>query len=267
MGSHSFDVYVATTKSAEEAYEGAVKDALHEHGHDGYNGTISTTSGFQIMSQRPLPMREAYELVERTIENFHKWEACGAIPVIEDKAATDVREVKVDVTITGAKTEHDARGEIQAAAMDKAKVRKGESVIDWGIDSGFGDTKAPERTFKTTVAATAGPTQTRYFIVRRGNAMHSSVPAPKWEDGAPSQARARANLETLLKNPQANRFTWGDPIEQFDIISMTRRANGQALVEGQRELVKTVYHCTVKLGRLPVGTTQTGWLFYGFAAS
>jgi len=42
----SLIVITARGMSMQDAYRNAVEDAIHEHGNDSYNGTISTTSGF-----------------------------------------------------------------------------------------------------------------------------------------------------------------------------------------------------------------------------
>ena len=47
MGAHTF-VRTGYGKSAQAAYNGLVDDAIYEHGHDTYNGTISTTNGFSV---------------------------------------------------------------------------------------------------------------------------------------------------------------------------------------------------------------------------
>ena len=44
MGAHDFQD-LAFGKNAAEAYRAAIDAALHEFGHNGYNGTISTTNG------------------------------------------------------------------------------------------------------------------------------------------------------------------------------------------------------------------------------
>jgi len=52
MGACSFEViYVA--KTAQEAYNNAVEDAIFEDGHNPYNGTISTTDGFSMAKDAP----------------------------------------------------------------------------------------------------------------------------------------------------------------------------------------------------------------------
>ncbi len=45
MGAHNFEE-VSYGATPEEAYRDAVDRAIYDYGHDPYNGTISTTSGF-----------------------------------------------------------------------------------------------------------------------------------------------------------------------------------------------------------------------------
>ena len=46
MGAHSF-LHKIVTSDAKGTYEHLVKEAYYYHGHDSYNGTISTTSGLK----------------------------------------------------------------------------------------------------------------------------------------------------------------------------------------------------------------------------
>jgi len=78
MGAHNFHTqgYGGT---ASEAYRDAVDDALYEYGHDPYNGTISTTSGFTL-----IPLKEGESIDEwagRVIEDegIRKWEECACV--------------------------------------------------------------------------------------------------------------------------------------------------------------------------------------------
>ena len=78
MGAHDFhDQNVGVT--AGEAYKAAVDDAHYEYGHDAYNGTISTTSGFVL-----IPLNEDETLdnwAGRVIEDdrVQKWENCACV--------------------------------------------------------------------------------------------------------------------------------------------------------------------------------------------
>lgn len=79
MGAHDFHTE-AIAETAGEAYRNAVADALYEEGHNSYNGTISTTSGFVM---EPLLEGESiYEWVHRvTMDDkiTQKWENCACV--------------------------------------------------------------------------------------------------------------------------------------------------------------------------------------------
>ena len=52
MGATNFST-TKVAKTPKEAYKKAVKGAEYEHGHDGYNGTISTTNGYYFFDKDP----------------------------------------------------------------------------------------------------------------------------------------------------------------------------------------------------------------------
>jgi len=81
MGAHTFSLHVNGDMTAQEAYSMAVEDAIYEHGNDSYNGTISTTRGFKILSSKPLSREDARKRAARAIDDgeVEKWEAAGAI--------------------------------------------------------------------------------------------------------------------------------------------------------------------------------------------
>tara|TARA_R110000824_G_scaffold100738_5_gene239420 strand:- start:6 stop:347 length:342 start_codon:yes stop_codon:yes gene_type:complete len=54
MGAHESNVVkVGRYRDASQAYAEAVKEAEYEQGHDGYNGTISTSNGFIMYTNHP----------------------------------------------------------------------------------------------------------------------------------------------------------------------------------------------------------------------
>jgi len=80
MGAHSFHD-AAVGQLAAEAYRAAVDAAYYEYGHDAYNGTISTTSGYI-----EIPLEEGESIddwAQRVIDDdrVRKWENCA---VVED---------------------------------------------------------------------------------------------------------------------------------------------------------------------------------------
>ena len=104
MGAHSIDGILAG-QNLRDAYDEAVKDALHYHGHDPYNGTISTTNGtkrfrgevpecFKTAIVKPWgehteEEREAINKIEdAALNQSEKWEEVVVIEVAPDKDGT-----------------------------------------------------------------------------------------------------------------------------------------------------------------------------------
>jgi hypothetical protein len=69
--------------SMSEAYKAAVEDALHDWGHDPYNGTISTTSGFIDKTSAFNGDLDAFE--SKALDNTEKWESVWGAKVGENK--------------------------------------------------------------------------------------------------------------------------------------------------------------------------------------
>lgn len=60
------------TASLQKWYCDRVEDAIHEHGHDAYNGTISTTGGIRVSSSTFKTDEEASEyILEHTEKRGH----------------------------------------------------------------------------------------------------------------------------------------------------------------------------------------------------
>ncbi|TMR07757.1 hypothetical protein ETD86_50705 [Nonomuraea turkmeniaca] len=86
MGGHNFEDYISGTDVG-QAYEKAVADAIEEHGHSSYNGTVSTTDGYLVLDDTPRPLNEALEIARRKIDDprIEKGGYCGAIPVLSTR--------------------------------------------------------------------------------------------------------------------------------------------------------------------------------------
>lgn len=95
MGAHSFEAW-GTGWSMEEAYRKAVADAKEENGTDPYNGTISTTSGFEDVTK-------AYKNSKLSLDKFQdeyldkakKWGP--ALGICIDPPKTNDNKVKTTV--------------------------------------------------------------------------------------------------------------------------------------------------------------------------
>lgn len=77
MGAHyQTDYTIGRFKDADEAYNKLVKEAKYEHGHSGYNGTISTSSGFFIRKDHPrYGTKKFWKFVDDTMDGtkFSRW--------------------------------------------------------------------------------------------------------------------------------------------------------------------------------------------------
>ena len=84
MGAHNFhdQAYGAT---AQEAYKEAVESAYYEYGHDPYNGTISTTSGFTMIPLEPGESIDAWSSRVLEDEGIKKWEECACVKDPDEK--------------------------------------------------------------------------------------------------------------------------------------------------------------------------------------
>lgn len=76
MGAHDF-MTGGYGASPEEAYKDAVDDALYEFGHNAYNGTISTTSGFIMIPKLPDESDDDWFGRIMDDDRICKWENCA----------------------------------------------------------------------------------------------------------------------------------------------------------------------------------------------
>lgn len=294
MGAHNFDLTVYTTKSMQDAYEEAVEQALYEDGHEAYNGTISTTCGVVRSPISATPIREDQTpdgAVSERLHHLNKRDVCEALPIkrVEPPQYRDIGVIEVEARMQVDLIGADAPYEERRVAMTKTflrEVRKAlkagkvfdfvqptfgsantKSAIPKGMDLSALDVHqlvmTPEaRGLKASTRATSGRTETRYFILSEGQ--HEM---PRWAAGFASQAEARARLPKKFRDSRVQR-------ERYEIVSMTRRVSGEALVTHELSLGERGKTVPVRLkGRLLECTAkakvtgETGWLFYGWAAS
>ena len=74
MGAHECgNLSVGRHKNAKEAYKELVNNAKYWRGHDAYNGTISTSDGFNMINKHPRFGTKTWDKFENdTLENT-KW--------------------------------------------------------------------------------------------------------------------------------------------------------------------------------------------------
>lgn len=297
MGASNFDTTVYTSKSMRDAYADAVEQARYEFGAEPYNGTISTTNGVIASPLSSTPVREDqidWEAISKRLDHLRKWENCEALPIkaVQPAQYREVGVIEVETRLPSALFEKDVDYGERHAEFQKAFLREVRKALKAGkalhllhstlgrnantVTAGKVDLPAldvhqvsatPEaHGYRTSTQATAGKTKTRYFILKEGQRE-----MPRWESGFASQAEARARLPKTPSN--APRFSTSSR-EVYEVISMSRRASGEALVTHEVTLGQRGKTVPVRLkGRLEQCTQkakvtgETGWLFYGWAAS
>ena len=96
MGASNFGT-TKVAKTPREAYNKSVEGALYEYGHDGYNGTISTTDDYYFFDEHPRWGTIAFDKWEEKIldnsnSQVQKWGLAGCIEV-KGKAAKEIKAV------------------------------------------------------------------------------------------------------------------------------------------------------------------------------
>lgn len=251
MGAANFDQIVETDQDAKTAYSDAVDQARGEYGYDPYNGTISTTEGFRIVQETPVTLEEAYEIVNRTQDDFSKWGPCGAIALCtEDK--TVVRKATGKFVLKAGEA-------VKDVAVRAVKLKPKEHMTNGSLRIG-----KILRKHKVSVRATTGAVEKRYFVL-------GPNPDLRWEKGHPTLSAARAQMvalmptETTLESPRHSPYP---PDCSYEIIGITRRANGEGLVVGSTKLVSSTMEFEADLYAKPgPGAERTGWMFFGWVAT
>lgn len=178
-----------------------------------------------------------------------RYSSCQAQVVINKPPST--RSVSATFTLPAGLGYDQQSKEIQAQ-VDQLKLKAGESAISWNI--------VKNTQGKATVTATApkGATTTRYIV--KGSTRHGA-----WETGFASQAEARKWATDAMNDEQ---FHWRDT-ETWEIEGITRRADGQPLVQLERRVGKRVVEVAVevKLASVSAPANPDGWLFFGWASS
>ncbi|WP_328463610.1 hypothetical protein OHA21_38390 [Actinoplanes sp. NBC_00393] len=109
MGAMTFDQY-ADGADPQDAFRAARDQALHEHGHGGYSGTLAEKDDYVIITRQPMTEADATALASGLIDRddpriSDKWGPAGAIPVKAETRAIEVPQLPQPgrgVTLQGA---------------------------------------------------------------------------------------------------------------------------------------------------------------------
>jgi hypothetical protein len=217
-----------------------------EYGHDAYNGTISTTRGYRVVSSAPVGAMEANRLMESRIERLGKWGDCEAV-MVGKAAKTRSQSVTLDL-----------QGEDLSACVDEfgyfslplATAAAGTGIALDGIEH----VEILDRrcTFKKNVTP-AGPPRKVWTTSRGG----------EFASRAEAILAARRHLDMHVQsrtNLPAERFDARPSVEVFQRSSRTP----EAAVSAELRRVKL----KLRLEFLAPGARREfdHWLFYGWAA-
>jgi hypothetical protein len=252
MGSWSFENR-SDIADVDRAYRALVEQALHEHGHDGYNGTISTTGGYRVVGRDPVPEARAEEIVRSRIEHLHKWDACEVIAVGDD-AKVPTRTFRVRVK------EAD-----QAEAAARAQLKPGETLGAFALVE-------DRRRFKVRVRRGAGRRTVKYYQADPTGRAASGEGFPTLAAAVKAlRAGAARRVEDDRQRAAAAKAE-GREFHRFlspaatPIIGVVSADGPLAVVETVAAGGDLVYLVTAK-GPYPARLPFKYWLFYGMAAS
>lgn len=253
MGAHDFTEVVRNISDVRRAYDNACEEALREHGHDAYNGTISTTSGVTIIEATPMSLARAQKRADEIMDDSHshgieKWGNAGAI-ALTPGGKEEKRSKKV--TLDAVEYASYEKGN-QGAILAHLKPLKGYEIIRINVGG-------VDLTTKVTTQATEGERETRYLI--EGTRQHNT-----WETGFESQAKARAHIDAVVKEQDISSPFIGKANASWGIYAVTRRASGKPLVVTRRQVKRAVLDVDYYMEQIVTGK-QDGWMFFGWAAS
>lgn len=261
MGSHSFDNTFFPndkTTTAQEAYRALVEDALYEEGHDGYNGTISTTSGIQQGSTKLMMPSEANKFASSRMDKLSKWDNAEYVRIYNPATLLKRKVVKtVRINAAQIKDLKYPLGSILRAAEEKVSLREGESIEKVETVHENHRPKISAK-FRNVVETTEGKSETRYFVTRKGYGDDLD-----WKQGHATMALARKALIDFMNQPVSS---YNVSEMEYEVVARVGRPDTTAMISAKREIVWVEAEVEIEICK-PTAKSTTGFLFYGWAAS
>lgn len=211
---------------------------------------IGTTAGVIVVGESPLSEGDALTMAAKRVAKLLPGGMCEAIPLaartlISTRWAT--RDLRVFSDVSPEAGFAASLGLLPDEVIRTVELAKGSKITTLR---------------KVTIQAPKAIAETRFFIVDP-----VSTDLPVWDTGFASQSAARAELTGRLPKSVVigGEFVPArdDVASAFEIISMTRRVDGSALVTATcAPLTHTATYDVVIDQYSPLGL-QAGWLFYG----
>lgn len=261
MGSSSFTQTHYTTSDVKTAYNDLVAEARDEYGYDAYNGTISTTSGVELVpTERPLTEAEALKLSDKRIHNLRKWENVEAITLVAPESIKERKVVrKIKITAKQIKEAGSLRDALYAAAEKSVTLREGEVYQGFRVNQENYREKSSLK-YRGVMVPTEGKAVIRYFITRNGYMNDLD-----WKNGFATMAAARKRVTEIVNADSDGARHFSDSVT-YDIVGQTRREDGSPLLRATREVSGAEYEITVTVAKIGANPKAGGFLFYGWSA-
>jgi len=243
MGAHNFTETSKVT-DPDVAYRQLVEQALHEYGSDGYNGTISTTHGFRVVSKIPMTAIAAEQYAYEHSERCEKWGQCEAVAV---GVATQTKSKIVTFNVPIDDSAHGLRVDVAMIA--------GAASMPLGSVTGFEVlTSAPK--FKTTVTP-PGPAR-KVWVTNPSRGVEYATKA-----AALAAARSTAEQARVVSTSTAVPAVYVQPTVSATVSQQTVRTP-EVTVASRLVSWKVKARLDFVVGDK---LEFDHWLFYGMAAS
>jgi hypothetical protein len=243
MGATEFTTQVYRTTTMASAYRAAVEEATHEYGYDGYNGTISTTSGVRSVVNRPMTEQGA-KLYAAVHDDGQKWESALGIPVADDKNFT-FKKIKITVSLDPSEEEFSfsPKYALQDKARKMAFRTYGEKVHAVDV--------TPKVKTKTVVTSATGKSVLRYRVGAgyRSALFDTKAKAVAAAKKEVADGRGVASIQAVRVYPDSD---FDDPTTVAEVREITVSATANVVV-------------TIAEPK-KWDTPTAGWMFYGLAA-
>ena len=225
------------------AYDEAVREAVTEYGNDGYNGTISTTSGAHQATRAVTTQSGAVLWAQEHFEdNAEKWGPALAVPTAED-ARFEFTVERFKVTLEDGDEHHwSAEVALEDKARGLAFRRFGTAVHKVEV--------RPK--VKTKVVATAAV----------------GKPVLRWQAGAWKCFDTKAQAVAYAKQQMLGR-RGGEAmaVKQVRVWPDSTFSDKTVATQVSVETVRADADVVVTLARPKTATVEVeGWLFFGLAA-
>jgi hypothetical protein len=247
MGGTGFTTEVIAAETVDKAYSTVYADARAEFGSDGYNGTISTTSGFRQVVQIPMTAAGARLYADAHWEDANKWEDALAIPVADGEHFT-FKTVKLTVTVDPVDESGRPRTlreyDVREAAIEKSILEYGCTVHNVAV--------TPKIKNKTVVTNATGRATTKYEIT--GGSGRGQL--------FDTKAQAVAAAKKIVSGEYANNKV---SIRAVKFYPETNSADA-AVIRTETVEAKGVATVTLAVPKKPHNTPVAGWIFFGIAA-